>query len=428
MTRVTARSVALEAVRRVIDEGAYSNRVVPALLARSGLDTRDRAFAAELAYGTLRRLIPIDRAIGMRASRPVERITPGARHVLRLGVYQLLFAAVAPHAAVGETVSLAGPGERGFVNAVLRRVADDPPPPPRGDGEDDISARTGLAPWGVRELRRLVGEEVEAAASALAERAPLNIRTNTCKTTTQRLSELLRASDSAVRPSRVDADCLLVSSGDPAKLPGYDDGWFAIQDAASAFVVRALGPEIGERIYDACAAPGGKAAFAACLVGERGDVVATDLHPGRLRAARTLGRRLGVALALVAHDARRPAVAGPFDRVLVDAPCSGVGSARRRPELLWRVPKDDLSRLARRQVQIAESAAAMLRPGGRLVYSVCTFPRAETDAACDALLLHRPELVPIETPGPDGDATRLRLWPHRHGCDAMFVAAFERRA
>jgi 16S rRNA (cytosine967-C5)-methyltransferase len=427
VTGVTSRSVALEAVRRVIDEGSYSNRLVPALLARSGLDERDRAFAAELAYGTLRRRIPIDRAIQLTASRPLDRITSGARHALRLGAYQLLFADVAPHAAVGETVSLAGQRERGFVNAVLRRLATEPPPSASGAGDEDISARTGLAPWAVRELRRLVPDDVQAAAAALAERAPLSVRVNGCRTTAEGLSAAFRRSAVQARPSPVDPDCLLVERGDPAALPGFGDGWFAVQDAASAFVVRALGLLSGDRVYDACAAPGGKAAFAACVAGERGAVVAADVHPARLRASRDLADRLGVPFAVVAQDARRPAVTGPFDRVLVDAPCSGVGAARRRPELLWRVPKDALSRLARRQVEIARASAELVRPGGRLVYSVCTFPRAETDAACDALLRHRSDLAPVVTPGPDGNSERHRLWPHRHGCDAMFVAAFERR-
>ena len=139
-------------------------------------------------------------------------------------------------------------------------------------------------------------------------------------------------------------------------------------------------------------------------------------------------QRLGQRAALLTHDATRPAVRGPFDRVLVDAPCTGIGSARRRPELLWRGRRDELSRLARLQVAIAAAGADLLRPGGRLVYSVCTFPRAETDAACDAILRHRPDLEPVTTPGPAGadPATRHRLWPHRHGTDGMFVAAFER--
>src|SRR5204863_9508140 len=157
-----------------------------------------------------------------------------------------------------------------------------------------------------------------------------------------------------------------------------------------------------------------------------GLLVAADVSPTRARLVAALARRLGEPVRTVAQDARRPALSGPFDRVLVDAPCSGIGAARRRPELLWRPARDDLSRLARLQVAIASSAAELLKPGGRLVFSVCTFPRAETDAACRAILRHRPDPVPEPIEGPDGAAERVRLWPHRHGTDAMFVAAFRR--
>jgi 16S rRNA (cytosine967-C5)-methyltransferase len=125
-------------------------------------------------------------------------------------------------------------------------------------------------------------------------------------------------------------------------------------------------------------------------------------------------------------DARGPATRGPFAGILGAAPCAGIGSARRRPELLWRFRREELSSLARLQVAIVAGVADLLRPGGRLVYSVCTFPRAETDAACDAIVRHRPDLAPIELAGPDGPAPRVRLWPHRHGTDAMFVAGFRR--
>ncbi|MGE5225437.1 MAG: transcription antitermination factor NusB [Planctomycetaceae bacterium] len=423
----SARAVALEVVRRVIDEGAYSNRLLPALLASSGLDQRDRAFAAELAYGTLRRRIPLDRAIGERSTRPVDRITPGAAHALRLGAYQLLVTGTPAHAAVGETVGLVDARERGFVNAVLRRIAEDPPAPPVGRDDAGVSARTGMAPWAVRELRRLLdAEEVEAAAEAFAARGPLTLRVNPCRSDLASLEAALRDEGHEVSVGAVDEGCLLLDGGDPARLPGFREGWFAVQDQASAYVVRTLDPGAGERVLDVCAAPGGKVLAAACLVGDDGLVVAADVRPGRIAPVAREAARLGVRPALLVQDATAPAVRGPFDRVLVDAPCSGVGSARRRPELLWRVPKDDLSRLARRQVAIASAAAALLRPGGRLVYSVCTFPRAETDAACDALLRHRPELRPVRTPGPDGDVERHRLWPHRHGSDGMFVAAFER--
>jgi 16S rRNA (cytosine967-C5)-methyltransferase len=426
--RATARSVALEAVRRVVDEGAYSNRVIPALLERSGLDRRDRAFAAELAYGTLRRLVPIDHAIEARSNRPIVRISPTARHALRLGVYQLLFAGVPPHAAVGETVELTSARERGFVNAVLRRIAAAPPAPPEGDDDADVAIRTGLAPWAVRELRHLVEDDAERAAAAFAERGRLCVRANTCAGHRDGLIEGFAEGSVDATPAPVDRDCFLIDGGDPTSLPGWADGRFAVQDQASAFVVRVLDPQPGERVLDACAAPGGKAVFAACLAVPNGLVVAADLSAARLALVARQARRLRVRVELVAMDATAPAVRGPFDRVLVDAPCSGIGSARHRPELLWKVPKDGLSRLARRQVAIATAVTELLRPGGRLVYSVCTFPRAETDAACDAILRHRPDLRAIPTQGPDGVSDRHRLWPHVHGSDGMFVAAFERGA
>ena len=423
----TARSVALEAVRRVTDEGAYSSRLIPALLSRSGLSERDRALATELAFGTLRRLPGIDRAIELRAARPVARMTPGARGVLRLGAYQIAYTRIPPHAAVGESVGLATPRERGFVNAILRRLAEDPPSPPTGDGEQDVSARTGLAPWAVRELRVLVGDEAELAAEALGERGPLSLRTNTCRSSVSALSETLRSVGVHPRPATLHPDCLLLDGGDPARLPGFTDGWFAVQDQASAFVASALDPRPGDRVFDACAAPGGKACHVGCLVGASGSVVASDVHPGRVTLVRRTAQRLGVRVMTLAQDATAPALRSGFDRVLVDAPCSGIGSARRRPELLWRPKRAELSRLAKLQVRIAAATADVLLPGGRLIYSVCTFPRAETDAVCDALVRHRPELRPASIDGPDGPAPRIRLWPHRHGSDGMFVAAFTKR-
>jgi 16S rRNA (cytosine967-C5)-methyltransferase len=422
--RASSRALALEAIRRVIDEGAYSNLVIPTLLGRSALDRRDRAFAAELAYGTLRHRLRLDAAIDAVASRPVDRMTPSARNLLRLGADQLLIAGVPAHAAVGETVALASGRERGFVNAVLRRLADSPPPLPEGDDDVSIGVRTGLAPWAVRELRRLVGEEVEAAAAAFARPAGLCLRTNVCATSPETLRGTLEAAGHRPRVGSVDPSCLLLDGGDPAALPGYDEGWFAVQDQASSFVVRVLDPRPGERVLDVCSAPGGKAIAAACLVGDDGLVVAADVRPRRVALIRSQATRLGVRPLLVAQDATAPALRGGFDAVLVDVPCSGIGSARRRPELLWRRSKDGLSELARTQVRIAAEAARSLVPGGRMVYSACTFPRAETEAACDAILRHAPSLEPLQTEGPDGVATRHRLWPHRHGSDGMFVAAF----
>ena len=426
--RPTARSVALDVVRRVTDEGAYSNLALSRTLSRAGLDERDAAFATELAYGTLRRLVPIDRALAPFLVRPLDTAPKAARAALRVGAYQLRYTRVPPHAAVSETVALADPRHRGFVNAVLRRLAEAPPEEVAGTGDGDVAARTGLADWAVRELRRVVGDdEVEEAAAALARPAGVTIRTNTCAVTVDELERALsEAGVHAVR-GRVNPDSLILEQGAPSRLPGFDRGWFAVQDQASSFVTAALDPQPGDRILDVCAAPGGKATHVACIAGPNGLVVAGDTSTSRLGLVRANADRLGVRLVVLVQDGRRPAVREGFDRVLVDAPCSGVGSARRRPELLWLARKDELSGLARLQVGIATAAAGLLRPGGRMVYSVCTFPRAESDAACDAILRRAPELEPAAIAGPDGPAERVRLWPHRHGCDAMFVAGFRRR-
>ena len=423
----SARAVAIDVVRRVADEGAYSNRLLSATLARSALEARDRALVTELVYGTLRRVPELDAAIGARAARPIERMTPGARAALRVGAYQVLHTRIPAHAAVSETVGALVPRERGFVNAILRRLATDPPAPPKKTDDRGISLRSGMAPGASAALRTgRPPDEVDAAARALGARGPLSVRVNTCRLDVERAVGALAEAGSSPAPGAVHPDCLLLEGGDPTELPGWSDGWFAVQDQASAFVVEALDPQDGDRVLDACAAPGGKTAFLSCRVGAAGSVVAADLRHARAALIRPLLGRLRLRAQVLVQDAAHPAVRGPFHRILVDAPCSGIGSARRRPELLWRSRREELSRLARIQVAITASVAELLAPGGRLVYSVCTFPRAETDAACDALLRHRPALRPIETPGPDGPAHRHRLWPHRHGIDGMFVAAFER--
>jgi 16S rRNA (cytosine967-C5)-methyltransferase len=421
------RRIAAEIVRRVTEEGAYSNLAVRAALRHSSLDLRDRGLVAELAYGTIRRLLTLDWVLSRHTRRPLGGATAWSRTLLRVGAYQLLFTRVPDHAAIATTVEMAAEHERGFVNAVLRAVASERPGWPDGDDDSAISIRTGLAPWAVRELRKVVGSEVEEAARAIGDRAALSVRTNTCRVEVDQLMRAFEVAGRDVRRGAIEPHSLTVAPGDPAELPGYSEGWFSVQDEASSFVVRALDPQAGERVLDACAGPGGKAGHIACLVGA-GLTVAADASHTRARLARDEARRLGVRELALAQDGRRPALKGSFDRILVDAPCSGLGAARRRPELLWRVGPHDLSALARLQVAILAGVAELLKPGGTLVYAVCTFPRAETDAVCDAIVRHRRDLEPEPMEGPDGPRERLRLWPHRHGTDAMFIAAFRRRS
>jgi 16S rRNA (cytosine967-C5)-methyltransferase len=408
----------------VADEGAYSNRLLPAMLRRSGMGEQDRHLAAELAYGTLRRAISIDFALGPLLERPVSEAPGPARAALRVGAYQLLFTRIPDHAAVAETVGAAPRGLRGFCNAVLRRLATTEVRWPQGDDHRAVAVRTGLAPWAVRELRLLLGREAEAAAAALATPGGLTLRANPCGAPPGEPEASFRALGLVPRRGLLHRHSLRLEGGDPVRLPGFEDGWFAVQDEASAWVVDVLDPRPGERVLDASAGPGGKAGDIAC---RSGMAVAGDISEPRARLVVESARRLGVRVLVLAQDASRPALRGGFDRILVDAPCSGIGAARRRPELLWRPDRRRLSSLARLQVRLVEGAATLLRPGGILVYSVCTFPRAETEAACRALVGRMPGLRPDPFRGPDGKrAAQVRLWPHRHDTDAMFVARFRR--
>jgi 16S rRNA (cytosine967-C5)-methyltransferase len=412
----------------VFEQGAYSNLALSGELSRSKLPRADRDLASELVRGTLRRKVTLDWYLSQVLDRPIARVETSALAVLELGAYQLLYTRIPPHAAVGETVSLAQERARGFVNAVLRRLSRRTPELPQGRSEEDVAIRTGVAPWAIGELRRLLpADELVPAAEALASRAPLSLRANACRTTVDELESALRGANLEPARSTLHPEVLLLDGGDPARLPGFAEGAFAVQDQASALVVRALDPQPGERILDACAGPGGKAADIACRAAG-GLAVAGDLTERRSRLVAETAERLGAPVRVIVQDARHPALRPEFDRVLVDAPCSGLGSARRRPELLWRQERSDLSMLARLQVSILSGAAGLLRPGGVLVYSVCTYPRAETDAACDAFLRKNPGFEPDPFEGPDGTAARMRLWPHRHGTDSMFVARFVRGA
>lgn len=434
---MTARTVALTTIRRVIEDGAYSNIALAAELERAPLAARDRALAAELAYGTIRRLISLDRAIEAVASRPLSSIDRPTIAILRLGAEQLLHTRIPAHAAVDETVSLAPARSRAFANAVLRRLASAgadealvrPASGERDENDGSISARTGMVEWAVAELRRVLPhDEVAEVAASLATSADVSLRVNRCRARTAAVRAELEAAGADVRAGRHHPDVLLVRSATPARLPGFAEGRFTVQDEGSVLVAAALGVRPGERVLDACAGPGGKASMLACAVGTDGFVVGADARPHRAALVAGTARRLGVPVGSLVQDARRPAMReASFDAILVDAPCSGIGAARRRPELLWRPSRTDLARLARLQVGILAGAAPLVRPGGRVLYSVCTFPRAETDAAVRAFLARHPEFEPMAVPGPDGVATAHRLWPHRHGTDAMFYAGLRRR-
>ena len=425
----TARSLALGVIRRVLEGGAYSNLALASALEESSLSDRDRRLAADLAYGVLRRKLTLDAEIERAATRSTDSIDPPAAALVRLGTYQIRFTRIPDHAAVSETVALAGPRHRSFVNAVLRRIAVEEPLRVTGDDDIAVSIRTGLAVWAVAELRRVLPEkEVETAAAALASPADLSLRTNTCRVSADRLERTLREAGHVVRRAAHHPDVIHVAAAVPSKLPGFGRGWFAVQDEASALVGSAAGVSVGDRVLDACAGPGGKATHFACLAGPDGTVVAADRSARRAALVEQAGRRLGFRLRVVVQDSARPGLEGGYDAVIVDAPCSGIGAARRRPELLWRSDPEQLQEVSALQRAIMRGVADMVRPGGSLLYAVCTFPDEETEGAARAFLSGRRDFEPAPVQGPDGPAPAHRTWPHRHGTDAMFWAGFRRRA
>lgn len=424
---MSSRRLALDALVRV-EEGAYAHIVVPQLLARSTLAPRDRAFVTDLVYGTIRMQRALDHQLDRVSSRPVASLDPAVRAAVRLGGYQLL-SGVPPHAAVGETVEVVPAAGRGFANGVLRALARAGPPFswPAPNTTEGIGIRTSHPDWIVEMFVAEFGPADALATLALdQEPAPVTLRVNPMRGDAGALARELQELGVRVEHGALVRDALIVrDAGDMNALAAVREGRATPQDQASQAVVAVLDPQPGDRVLDLAAAPGGKATAAAERMCDGGLVVAADLHPGRARTVVRAVERIGLtSVQPVVADARFPAVAPrTFDRVLLDAPCSGLGVLRRRPDARWRVQPGDVDRLAALQRAMIAAAAGTVRPGGRLVYSVCTVAPAETRA-----MEPPPGFTVLEPPGAP--------WrPHGHGAlllpsdartDGMFVVAMQR--
>lgn len=442
-----ARRAAYDVVHAVSTRDAYANLTLSALLGERGIRGRDAAFATELSHGTLRWRGSYDRILMRCLDRPLDSLDPEVRDVLRVGAHQLLGMRVASHAAVGTAVDLAqdvaGSGPSKLVNAVLRRVSRDGwedwmravAPPRHRDTVGHLAVRYAHPPWVVRAFRSaLGGDEAETERALAADNEPAKVtlvaRPGRCEVT-----ELVEAGADAGRWSPYAA---VLRGGNPARIPAVAQGRAGIQDEGSQLVAAALarmpldGPD---RFWlDGCAGPGGKAALLAGLAaGVDARLLAVELAPHRAGlVARALHGSAGVS-ATVCADVTAPAWRdGAFDRVLVDAPCTGLGSLRRRPEARWRRTEEEVADLAALQVRLLESALEAVRPGGLVAYVTCSPHQSETRDVVGgvrrrrddvALLDARPMLpgVPELGPGPD-----VQLWPHRHGTDAMYLALLRR--
>lgn len=433
----------LVAVRR---DDAYANLAWPAILAQHALSGRDAAFATELAYGTLRWQGRHDAVLTACVDRPLDELDPDLLDCLRLGVHQLHNMRVGDHAAVSQSVDLVAatvnPGAGRLANAVLRRVATrgradlwlahlvetGAIPDPLADRDGYLAVAQSHPRWIVEALRDAlaeVGEELPdlLAANNRAAGVTLAARSLDREALLRRLVE----QGIAARAGSLAHSAIRVAAVNPANLPEIATGAAGVQDEGSQLVAQVLaeaplfGPDT--RWLDLCAGPGGKAALlAAAVAGRGGSLTAVELHPHRAELVTRALRPVPGRHDVVVGDARQIDLGKGYDRVLVDAPCTGLGAIRRRPESRWRRSLAELDGLVSLQRELLARALGLVRPGGLVLYATCSPLTAETTGVIEAMGDRACQLIPITGPQGTADGPFLRIWPHRHDTDGMFAA------
>jgi 16S rRNA (cytosine967-C5)-methyltransferase len=413
-----------------VDEGAYATLALAGELTRARLSAADRALATELTYGALKRRRRLDYALAAYAPRGIEKLDARVLEALRIGAYQILFLRVPAHAAVDDAVGaikkVRGAKMAGFANALLRTLALKGEPAPPAELVAQLGVVESAPDWLVRDaLARFGDEEARAFLAALNAPAPLWLRVNTLRGDREAAMAAVKAErkEAEVVPSEVVPEAFRVDgAGDVAALRAFAEGLVTAQDVAAQQVARLVDPQPGERILDACAGVGGKSTHLAALSGDRARIDSADLSERKLDLAVDLARRLGVtALTPIVcdlSDARAP-LAERYDRVLLDAPCTGLGVLRRHPEAKWRRRPEESAALAALQARMLDALAPRVRPGGVLVYSVCTYTDDEGPRQLGRFLAAHPTFT-VDGGGP------LRTWPHRDDADGFFAVRLVR--
>jgi 16S rRNA (cytosine967-C5)-methyltransferase len=447
LTTDNPRQAAAEILIRIEKDNAYADILIDRELSGRFLAGPDRALLTELVFGVLRRRGTLDYLVDLYSTRKTGKLERVVLVLLRLGLYQMFFLDRIPvSAAVNETVKLAklfAPRAAGFINAVLRRFDRERDavawPDRTGDPAGFISARHSQPRWLAGEwIRQLGAQEAESLAEAMAGTPPLTIRVNTLRTSRQALLESLSAQGAEAVPAVYSPVGIhLLSAVRPGSLAGFREGLFTVQDESSQLASLFLAPAPGETVLDLCAAPGGKATHLAQLMENRGTLIACDRDRKKLLRIGETAERLGTGIvATVCLDASRPLDdlgERRFDRVLVDAPCTGLGVMRRNPETKWRLLPSDPARLSELQRSILRNGSDRLASGGVLLYSTCSTSVEENEAVIDDFISERddfvvedlrelfPDLAPLFT-----GRGMFRSWPHRHGMDGFFAARLKK--
>jgi 16S rRNA (cytosine967-C5)-methyltransferase len=436
-----ARLTAYDVLDGVSSRAAYANLLLPQLLRERRLDERDAAFATQLAYGTLRAQGTLDAILTGLVSRPLAELDPRVLDLLRLGAYQLIDLRVPSHAAVDTTVDLTraiiGTGASGLVNAVLRKVATGGDRAQwlttlDGDAERRLALATNHPRWIVDAWRDALGANAadEAEAALLADDAAPEVHL-----VARRVDPAALLEESGGEPGPWSPYAVRMSGGDPGRLPSVRSGAAAVQDEGSQLAALLLtrapleGPDTAW--LDMCAGPGGKAGLLAAVRPAGVRLTAADRAPHRADLVRAALVGEADVEVLTADGTAPPWAAGSFDRVLLDAPCTGLGALRRRPEVRWRRTPDDVPPLVGLQTDLLASALTSVRVGGVVAYVTCSPHTAETVAVVDAVAARDDvEALPVAPLFPEvPDVARgdyAQLWPHRHGTDAMFMALLRR--
>ena len=438
----SARAKALRVLVSCRNNGAWADAALKAQISRDGLSGPDAALCSRIVYGVMQNRMLLDFYIGAYCTQKPDHLQPPLLEILRIGAYQIIYLDKIPDsAAVNTSVELAKLAKRGqasgLVNAVLRKLSQNKkalPPVPERDDVQRLSIQYSHPKWFVKRLVSLLGrEEAERFLACDNHIAPITVQVNPLKTTLEALTEELQQAGISVQPHSWVPDCLELSgTGDLAALPSFREGKFLVQDPAARLVSLIAGIRPGQKVLDVCAAPGGKSLSAAFAMAGNGSIVACDLHENKLKRIQESADRLGVNIITTqAADGRvfRPEWEASFDTVLVDAPCSGLGIIRKKPDTRYK-KADDLFTLPVVQAAILDNAARYVRPGGTLVYSTCTILPEENEQVTEAFLAEHADfgLEPFELPLPVGKSDgSLTLWPQRHDTDGFYICRMTRR-
>lgn len=443
-----ARETAMKVLQEVHEKGAYANVALAQALRRTELADQDRRFVTELVYGAVKAGGTLDWIMRRYVNRPLGKIPPVIRAILRLGLYQIFYLdKVPPSAACNTAVDLAKKyghkGVAGFVNAVLRTAVREPEKAafPRGKGHamEELALKSQHPLWLVKHWVKAFGfEETARLCEFDNESARLCLRVNTLKTDRQELLQELDRCGAESEASAWTPDGVIVKAhGALDALPPLQEGRAQVQDESSMLVAHVVSPQPGEFILDCCSAPGGKSTHMASLMENKGRIVAGDIYEHKLQRIEENARRLGInIIETLLLDAREAGerFKGQADRVLVDAPCSGLGVLRRKPDARWHKHQEELKALPALQLEILQSAARAVKPGGLLVYSTCTIERAENQAVVEAFLAANKDFALEKTgsylpcAGSHSEDEMVQLYPQQDGTDGFFIARMKRRS